>query len=99
MKAHQRVLTWPSPWRQLALLILLVLTCIDRAAVLLVRRFVLCTRPIRLAILITLLVLIGCMVGCAGATPYVQLREKPPHTCTGFVQCFGQLWIGFTTPF
>jgi O-acetyl-ADP-ribose deacetylase (regulator of RNase III) len=41
--------------------------------------------------------------GCAGvqlheATPTLELREKPAHTCTRWRECFGQLWIGVAVP-
>lgn len=42
--------------------------------------------------------------GCAGvrlqdARPTLELREKPAHTCTGWRECFGQLWVGVGVPF
>jgi hypothetical protein len=36
--------------------------------------------------------------GCAGVQPTLELREKPAHTCTGWRECFGQVWLGLRVP-
>lgn len=98
MTALQRVSRWPSPWRQLALLVLLVLAGLDWLGMRLVRLWAGSTPPFRLAMAVMALVLLILLAGCAGMRPTFELHQKPAHTCTGFAQCFGQIWIGFITP-